>query len=123
MMTHSERDQRIVELMNIEQAHPDAVKHERSMLEYAEKKLTDAMADVAEIKALWEAFSPHCDQARADGLVPEALHRAIAKHRAAMYDPNAVPALQLQVEESHNALLAALVRVEAAQLTETTQKG
>ena len=123
MMTHSERDQRILELMNIEQAHPDAVKHERSMLEYAEKKLASAIDATAGIAALWAAFIPVLDEARRAGLVTESLHHAIAKHQAATYDASAVPALQLQVEESHNALLAALVRVEAAQLTETTQKG
>ena len=123
MMTHSERDQRILELMNIERAHPDAVKHERSMLEYAEKKLAEAIDATAGIQSRWEAFIPVLDEARRDGLVTEAIYHTIVKHRAAMYDPAAVPALGLKVEEARTALYAALVNVEAGQLAGTAQKG
>lgn len=119
-MTHSERDQRIRELTDIERAHPEAVKHERAMVDSAQKMLDEAIDATAGVAALWAAFIPVLDQARRDGLVTEALHHAIVKHRAAMYDPAAVPALGLKVEEARSGLFAALVKIERGQTQSTT---
>lgn len=113
MMTDGERDQRIEQLERIERAHPEAVAHERAMLRHAETKLADAIADSAEIKAKWEAFSPHCDQALRDGLLTSELYDSIAKKRRGMYDPCAVPSLEMAVEDARTALYAELVRMEA----------
>lgn len=112
MMTDVERDQRIEQLERIEQANPEAVAHERSMLAYAEQELREAQRETADLAAKWARWLPLCREALQDNLMPPELYHQLVKHRAATYDEQRVPRLEMLVETRRTELFSALTHIE-----------